>query len=58
MSFAPPPPPAGAAAAAAPHAFLAGRTEVRWGILGCGDVVLKKSGPSIRAASRRACFSL
>ena len=27
-------------------------TELRYGIIGCGDVVERKSGPSIQAAER------
>jgi 1,5-anhydro-D-fructose reductase (1,5-anhydro-D-mannitol-forming) len=37
-------------AAAEPAAFLAGRAEVRWGILGCGDVCEVKSGPAFSKA--------
>ncbi len=35
----------------APSGYLAGRTVVRWGIIGCGDVTEVKSGPGFRKAS-------
>ncbi len=31
---------------------LLGRSEVRWGILGCGDVTERKSGPGFQRATR------
>jgi 1,5-anhydro-D-fructose reductase (1,5-anhydro-D-mannitol-forming) len=35
----------------APAVGLEGRRVVRWGILGCGDVTEKKSGPAFQRAT-------
>src|SRR5476651_2053405 len=37
---------------------FAGRTEVRWGIIGCGDVTEVKSGPGFRKATGSALVAV
>ncbi len=41
-----------------PSAYLSGRTLVRWGIIGCGDVTEVKSGPGFQKAAGSALVAV
>jgi predicted dehydrogenase len=45
-------------AAMTPPGFFAGRSVVRWGIIGCGDVTEVKSGPGFRKAEGSALVAV